>query len=180
MVRSGILLISIALAQSGTFTATGNMSVPRQGHIATLLQNGKVLICGGLSGYSGTVWASAELYDPCTGTFTATGDMTTPRLNHAATLLPDGMNRVVSANDAAAAGEALEIYGAGLLDGSVIPPQVVIGGRIAEVLFFGNASGDAGLNQINVRVPSGIARGTAPVRMNYLDRPSNEVALAVQ
>jgi hypothetical protein len=92
MVRSGVFFIlsSIALAQSGTFAATGNMSVPRQDHTATLLQNGKVLIAGGASGYNGTVWATTELYDPATGIFTATGNMTTPRLNHTATLLPDG------------------------------------------------------------------------------------------
>jgi hypothetical protein len=104
MARSGILLIltSIALAQSGTFTVTGNMSVPRQGHTATLLQNGNVLICGGLSGYNGTVWDSAELYDPNTGTFIVTGSMTTPRFQHTATLLPDG--RVLIAGGQAGSG----------------------------------------------------------------------------
>jgi hypothetical protein len=45
---------------AATFTATGGMSVPRQGHTATLLPNGRVLIAGG---FDQTIdFAPAELY----------------------------------------------------------------------------------------------------------------------
>src|SRR5207253_3216452 len=77
---------------TGTFTATGDMIAVQNGHTATLLPNGKVLIAGGESALnnSGSALATAELYDPSVGTFSATGYMTRARAGHTATLLNSG------------------------------------------------------------------------------------------
>jgi hypothetical protein len=80
--------------KTGKFIATGNMTAPRSGHTATLLNNGKVLIAGGW--YGGPL-ATAELYDPSAGSFTATGSMSLPWVD-TATLLPNGKVLVTRGN----------------------------------------------------------------------------------
>ncbi len=72
---------------SGTWTSTGNLTVPRYGHTATLLPDGKVLVAAG--GNSGFL-QSAELYDSASGTWTSTGSLSTARTVAQATLLPSG------------------------------------------------------------------------------------------
>ena len=73
----------------GSFSAAGTMAVPRIGHTATLLANGRVLIAGGSDNTA--VMSSAEYYDPKSGGFQATRvEMTEPREQHSATLLADG------------------------------------------------------------------------------------------
>jgi hypothetical protein len=78
-------------ANKGSFSVTGNMSIPRGGHTATMLTDGKVLIAGGADqGVGGAGSATAELYDPSIGAFTQAGSMAVARFRHTATLLKNG------------------------------------------------------------------------------------------
>jgi hypothetical protein len=164
------------LPSKGAFVSAGNMTMARSEHTATLLSDGTVLIAGGVSG----MLTSAEIYTPSVRVappvlFSLSGDG-----QGQGAILHANTPRVASSGDPAAEGEYLEIYLTGLTDGSVIPPQVSIGGRAAAVSYFG-PSGYPSVNQINVRVPSGVAPGPAvPVWLSYIGRPSNQVTIGVQ
>jgi hypothetical protein len=90
---------------TGTFSPTTNLSngmqstlnTARYQHTATLLNDGTVLIVGGIGPYgliTGSILTNtttAELYNPGNGTFSPTaGGLNTPRFQHTATLLNDG------------------------------------------------------------------------------------------
>ena len=64
------------------------MSSPRADHTATLLQDGRVMVAGGVSGQD--ILSSSEIYDPNLGSWSATGAMATARGYHSAIRLPDG------------------------------------------------------------------------------------------
>lgn len=94
---------------TGTFTTTGSLNTPRDFHTATLLQNGKVLIAGGLD-TNNTYIGQAELYDPATATFTATGPMVFSRSLHTATLLASGKVLIVGGEGTGLLPPPPEIY----------------------------------------------------------------------
>src|SRR6266496_5489170 len=72
---------SDALAQGGTWAATGSLNTARVRHTASLLPNGMVLVAGGFNVSSGGL-GSAELYHPTTGTWSSTGSLATVRYHH--------------------------------------------------------------------------------------------------
>ncbi len=158
----------------------------RASHTATLLPDGLVLIAGGsvqtdYLGLARTNLSTADLYlpgskIPGTRIFTVPGAGDIQGM-----ILHAGSSRLASAADPAEVGEALELYLEGLAEKGAISPRVSIGGLAVEVLYFGAVSQYPGLFQVNVLVPPGVNPGTAvPVRINYLDRPSNEVTIAVR
>ena len=163
---------------TGTFGAP-SVSQSMEGHAVTLLPEGTVLLSGGWV-CCGVTIATAEIYHPgvlvpAPQLFSVSGDgRGQGAIWHATT------GEITSPSSPAVAGEALSMYTTSLVDGGVIPPQVAIGGGLAEVTYFGAAPGYPGYNQVNVRVPSGVAPGqTVPVRLNYLGRSSNEVTIGV-
>ncbi len=75
------------------WTKIAPMHEERAGAMAVTLDNGEVLVTGGL-GTSGAL-TSCELYDPATNTWSITGKMSQPRFDHQIVLLNDGSVFVV-------------------------------------------------------------------------------------
>jgi hypothetical protein len=77
----------------GGFASTGSFNTGINWHTATMLNDGTVLIAGGMGSYSSSTSAlnTAELYDPATGTFSPTAsNMNSAHAYYTATLLGDG------------------------------------------------------------------------------------------
>lgn len=93
---------------TNAFTSAGVMNSARWAGTGTLLNDGTVLLTGGVNSPSSTassVTNSAEIYNPSAGTFVATaGAMNSPRYSHTATLLADGRVLIVGGGTSLPAG----------------------------------------------------------------------------
>jgi len=84
--------LSVQLFDGTTWSPGAALGTPREGHTATLLANGKVLLAGGVNG-TGAPIAAALLFDPTSGlgSWGMAGNMSVGRRNHTATLLASGI-----------------------------------------------------------------------------------------
>lgn len=72
-----------------TTTPLPDLSIPRASHRAVRLNDGRVLVTGGVT-TGGVVSATCEFFDQATMSFVPAPAMTAPRAGHAITLLDDG------------------------------------------------------------------------------------------
>lgn len=91
---------------TGQFTGTASMPLPKTGHTASLLPDGRVLIFGGTR--SGTPWA--DIYDPSTGKFTTTPSPLFSRSGHTATVLASGKVLLAGGQNLSGTLASAEIY----------------------------------------------------------------------
>ena len=100
---------SISPPAAATWTVVGKLRTGRSQHTATLLQDGRVLVVGGIGPdkpldggvTAGDVLATVELYDPLLRIWRPGHSMSTPRLGHIAILLLDGRVLVAGGMDTA-------------------------------------------------------------------------------
>jgi hypothetical protein len=137
-------------------TLTVNMTVAREGHAATLLNNGQVLITGGNLPGTGSL-NTAELYNPTANTFTAVSStMTTPRIYHYAVLL-NGGTVLLSGGENDSAGNSTALNTAEIYDPNALTFTAVAGNmtsirehQTATLLNDGTVLEDGGTDGTNI------------------------------
>src|SRR5262249_22859275 len=93
-----------------TFSPTGDMITQRTGgHVATQLNDGRVLIAGGGLGASYRL-DNAGLYDPAAGTLSGTGSLPAAFARAVGTLLPSGKVFIDGSPLDGSQGEAASLY----------------------------------------------------------------------
>jgi len=157
-----------------TFTSAGFMTGPRAGHTATVLEDGRVLLAGGVDN-AGIYVPTAELYDPATGTFLETESMTTARAGHVAVRLEDGRVLVAGGSDGTNFLHSAELYdpetGRFLATGSMQDSRAVFSGVLlhtGKVLVMGGygASPQQVLNSAEIFDPqAGTFTSTSSLQM---------------
>ena len=95
---------------NGSWSDAAPMGAGREGHTATLLRDGRVLVAGGTDQSSWSMEDTVELYDPVTDSWSYTGSMETLRVNHTATLLPNGKVLVAGGRDAHGSLASAELF----------------------------------------------------------------------
>jgi hypothetical protein len=85
-------------------------TIGRYAHTASLLPDGRVLVCGGHGGYGGIdTLQTTEIYDPSTDSFSAGPLMTVKRCYHVATTLANGTILLTGGEDGYSS-KSTEIY----------------------------------------------------------------------
>ncbi len=169
---------------SGAFSTSASLPQPWTEYQAAALNNGDVLLTGGIltvdNGLSASqAVTSAEIYHPASvvppPALTALNSQGQGAIWNSAT------GQVASQSNPVTAGTLVSMYTTSLAKGGVVPPQVSVGGRLADVTFFGDAPGYPGYFQVNFRVPNGVTPGPAvSVHLTYFGRSSNSVTMAIQ
>jgi len=111
---------------------------PRSGHSATLLQDGRILIAGGMR-RNQDFYRSVELYDPATGKFQLTGEMNIARVGHAAVLLHSGKVLIAGGWIGHGCTDSAELYNPATGRFTLIAKMTELRGRPAATLL---ANGD--------------------------------------
>lgn len=104
--------IDIGHPQKGDFVKVGEMTVPRYNHESILLDDGTVLVFGGMTlskNYEGGSY-TADIYDPKTKKFTPVGSMLEHRENFAFTKLNNGKVLITGGRVSNAYSKSTELY----------------------------------------------------------------------
>src|ERR1700683_4006047 len=110
----------------GTFNSYGGMlTQSAEGHAATLLTDGTVLLSGGWI-CCGSTLGTAQIYRPAVLT-PAPVLFSVPAKGQGA-IWNSLTGQVVSSNNPSSEGQILSMYTTSLIEGGVIPPEVTIGG----------------------------------------------------
>src|SRR5439155_8766954 len=132
-----------------------SLVVPRSGHVATALSDGRVMITGGRDN-AGNLVAVSEIFDPETQTSSASATLNTARVDHTATRLADGRVLVAGGSDDTGPLSSAEIFD---------PANPAAGFRvIASVMTAARARHTATvLSNGTVLIAGGEANGTAEI-----------------